>query len=35
VLLEGADPAAALRQAVRETRTQIAEARRGFVMPVN
>jgi multiple sugar transport system substrate-binding protein len=35
VMLEGADPAAALRVAMKETRDEIAEARRGFVMPVN
>jgi multiple sugar transport system substrate-binding protein len=35
VLLEGADPAAELRQAVTRTRTQIVEARRGFVMPIH
>jgi len=33
VLLEDADPAAELRQAVARTRAEIAEARRGFVMP--
>lgn len=35
VLLEGAEPEAALREAMHQARREIAEARRGFVLPVN